>query len=193
MAKGVIPFPQVRRVPLTVVLERYGLLGDLKRVGKSLVGCCPIHKGTNRKQFVVDPTREAWKCFSPHHDAGGGVLEFVAEFENVTIREAAQLIAKWFAIRPIEHRKERRKAMSGGRPAYKVFAVEDKKEEADDFKPWWTRIGSAWTFETKDHRKGISIQLQALPINDRIVLTEYTDDDAAEDDKKARASSNKKR
>lgn len=192
MAKGdIIPFPLVRRVPLTAVLERYGFLGNLKRVGKSLVGCCPIHKGSNRKQFVVDPTREAWKCFSPHHDAGGGVLEFVAEFENVTIREAAQLIAKWFAIRPIEHQRERRRPVSGEKPSHKAFVVEDRGE-GDDADAFWTRVGSAWPH--KDG-KGLNIFLSALPANGRLVLREYTDEDAKkeEDDKKARASNNKKR
>ena len=82
--------------------------------------------------------------------------------------------------------------MTGNRPAFKVFAVEDKKDDADDAKPWWTQIGSAWTFKTKDGRDGISIQLRALPINDRIVLTEYTDEDAAEDDKKKTASAKRK-
>jgi hypothetical protein len=189
MAKqNVIPFPLVGRVPLTAVLERYGLLGDLKRIGKSLVGCCPIHKGSNRKQFVVDPTREAWKCFSPHHNAGGGVLEFVAEYENVTIREAARLIAHWFAIAPIEHQRERRKLMSGGKPSHKAFVVEDRGE-GDDADAFWTRVGSAWPH--KDG-KGLNIVLAALPANGRLVLREYTDEDAAEDDKKAAAKGKRK-
>lgn len=189
MAKqNVIPFPLVRRVPLTAVLERYGVLGDLKRVGKSLVGCCPIHKGSSRKQFVVDPTRELWKCFSPEHNAGGGVLEFVSEFENVTTREAARLIAHWFALVPIEHRKERRRKMAGERPSHKAFVVEDRGEGEEQ--GFWTKIGSAWPH--KDG-KGLNVVLAALPANGRIVLREYTDEDAAEDDKKAASNRSKRR
>ncbi|WP_363156629.1 CHC2 zinc finger domain-containing protein [uncultured Hyphomicrobium sp.] len=189
MPKGeIIPFPEVRRVPLTAVLERYGLLADLKRVGISLVGCCPIHKGSNRKQFVVDPTRSMWKCFSPHHDAGGGVLEFVAEYENVTTREAARLVAQWFAIAPIEHRTERRRKMAGERPSHKAFVVEDRGEGEDQ--GFWTKIGSAWPH--KDG-KGLNIVLAALPANGRIVLREYTDEDQAEDEKKSAANKGKRK
>lgn len=191
MAKGdIIPFPEVRRVPLTAVLERYGLLGDLKRVGASLFGCCPIHKGTNRKQFVVDPSRELWRCFSPEHDRGGGVLEFVSEFENVTLREAARLIAQWFAIAPIEHQRERRRPMSGERPSHKAFVVENRDGDQDDA-GFWTRIGSAWPH--KDG-KGLNIVLSALPANGRLVLREYSDEDAKkdEDEKKARTSAKKR-
>ncbi|HEX2841394.1 CHC2 zinc finger domain-containing protein [Hyphomicrobium sp.] len=186
--RNVIPFPLVRRVPLAAVLERYGLLGDLKRIGTSLTGCCPIHRGSNRKQFVVDPARDLWKCFSPHHDAGGGVLEFVAEFENVTKREAAGLIARWFALAPIEHRKERRRKMAGERPSHKAFVVEDRGEGEEQ--AFWTKIGSAWPH--KDG-KGLNVVLAALPANGRIVLREYTDEDAAEDDKKAASNKSKRR
>ena len=48
-------FEQLKRtVPISAVLERYGILSDLKRVGSQLKGCCPIHQGSNSKQFVVD-------------------------------------------------------------------------------------------------------------------------------------------
>jgi hypothetical protein len=187
-----VDFAYLKRVvPLTAILSRYGL--GFMPMGTRLRGACPIHKGSNKRQFVIDPNAGTWRCFGDCN-AGGGPLEFVAAMEGIGIPEAAELIARWFAIATLrpQQQPERRKAMSGGRPAYKVFAVEDKKEEVEDFKPWWTRIGSAWSFKTKDGRNGISIQLQALPINDRIVLTEYDDEDAAEDEKRA-ANSNKKR
>lgn len=184
-----VDFAYVKRVvPLTAILSRYGLDGAFRRMGQRLRGACPIHKGSNTRQFVIDPNAGTWRCFGDCN-RGGASLEFVAEMEGIGITEAAELIAQWFAIamprRDLQH-PQRRKAMSGGRPAYKVFAVEEKEEGADEsVKPWWTRIGSAWKFSTRDGRDGISIQLQALPIGDRIVLTEYTETDAAEDDKRS--------
>ena len=85
-------------MPLTIVLERYGILGDLKRIGAQPVGTCPIHQGSNKKQFVVNPGTNEWKCFGDC-DAGGATLEFVAAMEKTTTVHAAQLMASWFAIR----------------------------------------------------------------------------------------------
>ena len=71
--------------------------------------------------------------------------------------------------------------MSGERPSHKCFVVEDRGE-GDDKDAFWTRIGSAWPH--KDG-KGLNLQLAALPANGgRIVLREYTEDDAKEEEAK---------
>jgi hypothetical protein len=66
-------------------------------------------------------------------------------------------------------------------PAYKVFVVEDRGEgeEADAF---WTRVGSAWNH--KDG-KGINVVLSALPTNGRLVLREFTEEDAKAEEAKS--------
>ena len=179
-------FEQIRRVvPLAAILERYGILSELKRVGSSHKGCCPIHKGNNRRQFAADLQKNVWKCFSPECERGGGVLELVAELEHVDLLGAARLIAGWFAIGTStrstnHHNQERRPPMSGGKPSHKVYVVDDPEGDAEE-KGWWTRIGSAWPH--KDG-KGLNIQLQALPVGNRIVLREYTDDDHKADEEK---------
>jgi hypothetical protein len=43
------------------------------------------------------------------------------------------------------------------------------KERGTGKKPFWLRIGAAWRFETGT---GFTIQLDALPIDGRIVLSE---------------------
>ena len=49
-------FEQLKRtVPIEAVLAKYGI--ELKRRGESLVGCCPIHNGTNARQFAADHRR----------------------------------------------------------------------------------------------------------------------------------------
>ena len=76
-----------RAVPLEKTLSHYGLLDGMKRVGSQLTGCCPIHHGSNAKQFVVDLNKNAWRCFGDCA-RGGGTLELVAEIERVDITEA---------------------------------------------------------------------------------------------------------
>ncbi len=186
-----VDFAHVKRVvPLTAILSRYGLDAALRRVGAQLRGACPIHRGRNKRQFVVDPNTSSWRCFGDC-DAGGGPLEFVAAMENVGIKEAALLIADWFAIpheKGATQRKQRRKQVSG-KPSHKAYVVEDRGE-GNDADAFWTRIGSAWPH--KDG-KGINIVLSALPANGRLVLREYTDEDAKEEEEKKAKTSTKKR
>jgi len=186
-ARRVLDFQRIKRVvPLTLVLEHYGVLANLRRSGAQLIGACPIHGGSNRRQFVVNPNTNEWKCFGDCA-RGGSTLEFVAAMENVSIIEAARLIASWFAIapsnRPANHSSERRRTMSSGElPSHKVFVVEDPKEGDEDEKGWWTRCGSAWPH--KDG-KGLNVQLPTgLAVSGRLVLREYTDKDAEEDQKR---------
>jgi hypothetical protein len=153
-------------------------------MGPQLKGCCPIHKGTNPKAFVVDPRKNVWRCFGDC-GRGGTTLELVAALEGVGIGAAAELLAQWFALpgstdtrRP---QQQWRKHMAG-QPSHKAFVVEDRGE-GDDKDAFWTRVGSAWPHADG---KGLNIQLASgLAVSGRLVLREYTPDDA-EADKKAK-------
>jgi DNA primase len=93
-----VDFAEIKRVvPLEKILSHYGVLAGLKRAGSQLAGCCPIHYGSNRKQFVVNLEKNSWRCFGDCN-RGGGTLELVAEIERVDITEAAVRIARWFRI-----------------------------------------------------------------------------------------------
>ena len=164
--------------------------------------CCPIHNGTNDKQFVVNIRNNTWCCFGDCRK-GGSILEFVAELEKITIREAAVRIASWFPL-SLPHSPTRSTVMSDNqKPSHKVFVVEDRKsedEEGDAFwtpgdakkgDAFWTRVGSAWAH--KDG-KGFNVVLSALPVNGRLVLRTFTDeDDKADHDKSVRRVDFKKR
>lgn len=174
-ARRVLDFQELQRlVPITAVLARVGLLEGLKRSGAQLVGACPLHKGSNRKQFVVDPDKNVWRCFGDC-DRGGASIDLVAALEGVEVKEAAELIARWFAIctdvPPSSQRGQRRRQRmtETNHPSHKVYSAQ-KREGQKDF---LTRIGSAWGFETKDGRSGLNIQLSAMPIGERMVLFEY--------------------
>jgi hypothetical protein len=56
---------------------------------------------------------------------------------------------------------------NGDHPKFDVFTVEDRGRNKDGF---WTKIGGAWP--TKDDA-GLTIQLQALPLDGRLVLLPY--------------------
>jgi CHC2 zinc finger len=182
-----VDFAQVKRVvSLAMVLSRYGILDQLKRLGSQLSGCCPIHDGTNPKQFVVHLASNTWHCFSPECNRGGGVLELVALRERVPINRAAQLLAEWFALSPSPRpiRPQQRRTQMNARPSHRAYVVEDADGDQPDQKGFWTKIGSAWP-----HKDGKGLNVQLIPgisISGRLVLREYTSEDEAMDAKKAK-------
>jgi hypothetical protein len=188
-----VDFDELRRlVPLALLISRYGLDAELKRVGSQLRGRCPIHKGSNKQQFVVDLRKDAWRCFGDCN-RGGGSLELVAEIEHLALRDAALQVAQWFAIgNPRRARGnshlQKGQAMSG-KPSHKVFVVEDREGDGEDNDAFWTRIGSAWPH--KDG-KGLNLVLSALPVHGRLVLREYTPEDEKKDDERRNAKARKR-
>jgi hypothetical protein len=116
--------------------------------------------------------------FSANQCQFAGLLELVAELENVNVKEAALLVAEWFCIKPgseVQHRKPKERAMSGEKPSHKIYVVEGEGDNA-----FWHRAGSAWPH--KDG-KGLNLQVPAgMALSGRVVLREY--DESEEDDKK---------
>jgi hypothetical protein len=171
-------FEQVKRaVSIEFVLARYGI--ELKRHGASLKGPCPIHGGSNRTQFVV--SNGLWHCFGDCN-RGGSIIEFVAAMEQIEARDAALLIARWFAIASgppaSQHTERRRVTMSGERPSHKAFVVEGEGDSA-----FWHRCGSAWPH--KDG-KGLNVQIATgLAVSGRLVLREFTEEDVKEEEQKS--------
>lgn len=185
MAKPSIDFAHIKRVvPLEAVLARYGLLDQLKRSGRQLRGCCPIHRGSNRN-FSVNLGTHEWRCFGDC-DRGGSTLELVAEMERVDVRQAAQLIAAWFAIplspapaaRSPTTARARRHPMSD-KPTHKAFVTEEY-QAGREMKTQYTEVGSAWPHK---NGKGFNIVLRpGLAVVGRLVLFEYEekkDDEAS--------------
>jgi hypothetical protein len=63
--------------------------------------------------------------------------------------------------------------MSNKKPTLIAYSI---RERGEGQKAIWTRIGAAWPH---GNGPGFNIQLEALPLGDRIVLTEPKDDEAA--------------
>lgn len=161
-------------------MARYGVLETLRRAGGQLRCACPIHRGSNPRQFIVDPNKGLWRCFGDC-DRGGDVIAFVAAMEAIEAASAARLIAEWFAL-SVTPSAERSSDMAkkNTQPTHKVYTVEDREGEKE---PFWTRIGSA--FPHKDGN-GFNIVLSALPLNGRLVLREIEDEEPEGGDKKRR-------
>ena len=63
----------------------------LTKKGSSYWGCCPFHS-EKTPSFHVVPDRQIYKCFGC--GKGGGAINFVMEMENLSFREAVEVLAK---------------------------------------------------------------------------------------------------
>ena len=63
---------------------------DLKRRGKNLVGLCPFHN-EKTPSFTVYPETASYYCFGC--GAGGEVINFIRNIENLDFTEAVKLLA----------------------------------------------------------------------------------------------------
>jgi len=84
-------------VTMLQILDHYGLTQKLKRTGDALSGVNPFSPGSdNPSRFRVSVSKNCWNLFGS--DKHGNVLDFVAEMERVSVREAALRIAEWFNL-----------------------------------------------------------------------------------------------
>jgi len=89
----VSPYEEIRRqLDVVEVISEYL---PLKRVGSSYSALCPFHP-EKTPSFYVSPSKQIWKCFGC--GKGGDVIKFVAEYENLSYREAAKLLAERYNI-----------------------------------------------------------------------------------------------
>ena len=64
---------------------------NLKRKGASYFGLCPFHS-EKTGSFSVSPGKQMYYCFGC--GAGGNVISFIMQYENLTFPEAVQMLAK---------------------------------------------------------------------------------------------------
>lgn len=64
---------------------------SLRRAGVNYKGCCPFHN-EKTSSFIVSPTKAMYKCFGC--GAGGDVIKFVQEHEQVSFFEAVKTLAR---------------------------------------------------------------------------------------------------
>lgn len=86
--------------------EVIGRTVTLKRAGGNLVGRCPFHS-ERTPSFTVFPATSSYYCFGC--GAGGDVVTFVMQTENLEYREAIEFLAKRAGIK-VEDNYEKRSA-----------------------------------------------------------------------------------
>lgn len=75
-----------------VVLSHFGLLEHLEERGAELLGWCPFGEEHGKKDsFSMNVEKKTFQCFACK--ARGSLLDFVAKFRNIDLREAAQWVA----------------------------------------------------------------------------------------------------
>jgi DNA primase len=84
------------------VVQSYGI--ELKKVGRQYRGLSPFKRETDPSFFVL-PDKNIFKCFSSGH--GGDIIKFVALKENVSYKEAAQILCDRYNIQIGEDSKSK--------------------------------------------------------------------------------------
>ncbi|MGD0643267.1 MAG: CHC2 zinc finger domain-containing protein [Roseiarcus sp.] len=78
------------RVNISDVLPLLGIA--TKAYGAQLRACCPIHKGSDPRGFVVTPAKGVWYCFGGC--GGGDMIALVAKVRGCDPKDAARFIAE---------------------------------------------------------------------------------------------------
>src|SRR5579884_3375740 len=70
--------------PVADVVASYGVA--LRKVGRSLVGRCPLHADGEHPNLHVYPRTQSWYCYACN--VGGDAIEFVRRREDLDFRGA---------------------------------------------------------------------------------------------------------
>ena len=107
--EGWLDFKAIKeRADTRAVLSHFGLLEHLEERGAELTGWCPFGDEHGKKDsFSMNVEKKTFQCFACK--ARGSLLDFVAKFRNIDLREAAQWVASMGG-------GEIREKKSGGRP-----------------------------------------------------------------------------
>lgn len=92
-AKAWLDFNQIRDdADVQTVLDQLGLLDRLTASGDEWVGRCPLGTKPHGKKdsFSFNTEKKTFQCFACK--ARGSILDFVAQLQNIHIREAGTLI-----------------------------------------------------------------------------------------------------
>ncbi len=92
-AKPALPYNHINpetvkaKVDIVEIIEGYT---KLRKAGKNLSGCCPIHNDKH-PSLMVYPDQQRWRCYGCNR--GGDVIEFIKQIENVDFRKALTILS----------------------------------------------------------------------------------------------------
>ncbi|MCH4103695.1 MAG: CHC2 zinc finger domain-containing protein, partial [Lachnospiraceae bacterium] len=81
----------------TNIVEIIGQYVQLKHTGSDYKGLCPFHN-EKTPSFHVTPSKQLYYCFGCH--AGGNVITFLMEYNNMTFVEALKYL-EYSALIPL--------------------------------------------------------------------------------------------
>lgn len=95
--EGWLDFKAIKeRADVRAVLSEFGLLEHMEERGAELVGWCPFGDEHGKKDsFSFNAEKKTFQCFACK--ARGSLLDFVAKFQNVDLRVAAQWVHSFFS------------------------------------------------------------------------------------------------
>ncbi|MFP4104460.1 MAG: DNA primase [Phycisphaerae bacterium] len=103
----------------TDIVELVGQYVALKRKGKEFVGLCPFHDDRSPSMYVT-PVKQIYKCFAC--GAGGGVYQFVMNYEKLSFPEAVRMLAERASI-PIPQDAQAQPTAPGQLPRAELIKV----------------------------------------------------------------------
>lgn len=122
---GRIDEDSIRRVlEATDIVDVVGSYLTLKRAGSRWKACCPFHN-EKTPSFIVDPSRQNFKCFGCGE--GGSAITFVMKMENLGFADTVRRLAEKAGITLVEEvydaaEEKRRKARTALLVAHKKAA-----------------------------------------------------------------------
>lgn len=130
--EGWLDFKAIKeKADVRAVLSEFGLLEHLEAHGAELVGWCPFGDEHGKKDsFSFNAEKKTFQCFACK--ARGSLLDFVAKFQNVDLRMAAQWVHSFFSLAHNEVKEE----TSGGRPYRKDKSAENEVLEIQAVMPF---------------------------------------------------------
>ena len=112
----------------TDIVDLVGESVRLTKKGNSYWGCCPFHS-EKTPSFHVVPDRQIYKCFGC--GKGGGAINFVMEMENLSFRDAVEVLAKRAGMAMPEMSRQ-----SAGARERREKLLEINKQAARAFHRW---------------------------------------------------------
>ena len=132
----------------TDIVDLVGESVRLTKKGNSYWGCCPFHS-EKTPSFHVVPDRQIYKCFGC--GKGGGAINFVMEMENLSFRDAVEVLAKRAGMTMPETSRQ-----SAGARERREKLLEINKQAARAFHRWlYTPEGAGGLDYLR--RRGLSI------------------------------------
>ncbi len=101
------------------IVSEISVFIDLKKKGRNYWGICPFHEDTS-PSMSVSPEKQMFKCFVCQ--VGGGVVNFVSKYQNISIVEAAKILAEKAGIPFVSNSKFEKKYSDKDQKLFSVLA-----------------------------------------------------------------------